>query len=472
MARMRRMSKGARIINSEEYSQEETEVMALNTPEDEIIAEDMEVELANTANDLEEVQEEIQANDEVAEEVEEQIEENEEVIENGTTEEQIEQVEASTESLHQIIGELGYIARDVHIRSFNIEDASRNPKQVLVANNEALGDIWGKIKEYAKKAWEMIKKFVRKIIDFFKKLLPTRKNKLLKLQKILKDMDGTSVHEDTQDEWESIVDDKFIALSNLTGGLKTDKIVELSRQVSTILEKNVEGITNDISKLDNIVLNLTGNGDDVMTRAENMLEQLKKLRLTLTETSSVKNTDLSDEIEKNDKIDKAMWITMYPAGSTIKGVIAGIVKKDGENEKNTLVATKNTDIDNLKLEGKSTLDKSDAKSMVDGRLEEFAKTDKALSNLQKKLDKIMSNLTKAYENAEKETKNKADTEKETYKKQLKAMERLNKAYQTIFTGYVTASNAIDKETYTYITQFAAYTIKGIKKKNNEKDDKK
>ena len=465
MARTRRMSKGARIINSEEYTQEETEVMALNTPEDEIIAEDMEVELANTANDLEEVQEEIQANDEVAEEVEEQIEENEEVIENGTTEEQIEQVEASTESLHQIIGELGYIAKDVHIRSFNIEDASRNPKQVLVANNEALGDIWGKIKEYAKKAWEMIKKFVRKIVDFFKKLLPTRKNKLLKLQKILKDMDGSSVHEDTQDEWESIVDDKFIALSKLTDGLKTDKIVELSRQVSSILETKVDGISNDITKLNEFTKD--DKGEDTNTKA--ILAQIEKLRLTLIDKSSVKDSDLADAKEKGDDLKDTRWITMYPAGSTIKGVIAGIVEKDGNL---TAVAAKNTDIDGLKLEGNSTLDKSDAKSMVDGRLEEFAKTDKALGNLQKKLDKIMSNLSKAYDNAEKETKNKAENEKEDYKKQLKAMERLNKAYQTIFTGYVTASNAIDKETYTYITQFAAYTIKGIKKKNNEKDDKK
>lgn len=460
MARIRRMSKGARIINSEDLDIDNPDLVnADEMPVEDIIeSEDADMDLTAETNKLDEVEDEVQNIEDGIQSVEEQIEENEAAIsdaENGGEPVTADEAALSTEALVSILNDFDI---DTNYRtSFNSEDYTNNPISVLKANNEALGDIWTKMKEMASKAWEAIKSMFRKIIDFFKKALPSRYNKLVKLIKILKELDGSSVHEDMVEEFKEKSSDKFGGLSLIAGGAK-DNIDSAS------LKTLEESLINTMDRFNNL-------GDKFKFEGATMTStEVDALFETKQSAYKPENTHLS--LETNETVSGNINILGASiAGDSVKFILgAKVTNSKLENQKgeyyfiNTYSDYKVTTFDGVK-----ELDKSTAISLCEDRKEKCKKIESVNKNLQNKVDKAVSNISKAIDKIETKKNDKEDV---VAKDSKKALERSVKGLQNYATAAVLAYSSITKACYDYTVLYASYTIKGIKKKNNEKEDNK
>lgn len=132
----------------------------------------------------------------------------------------------------------------------NTESLDNNVYAYLRTNNEGLSDIFRKIGEGLKKIWEAIKKFFAKIWKWFKSFLPTKRNKLVKLQNRLKEAGVSKVHEDEQDNFDELVDDSYKSLVRMANGSVSgmttiiDEIISNSEANTTYLER-IANVIND-----------------------------------------------------------------------------------------------------------------------------------------------------------------------------------------------------------------------------------
>lgn len=517
MARIRQSRTFRKILNNEEYDIENPELADAENMniEDEIIGGATEDDLNKVASDMEIATEEMDVNEQIANDVEEQIEANEQAIEEGNVTE--EEARVSQECLQLAMRDLNMSESDITYLRFTTESINRDPKQVLVANNEALGGIWEKAKEMAKKAWEAIKKFFRKIIDFFKKILPTRKNKLLKLQKILKDINGSSVHEEIQDEWDSVAEDKFMAFLNLTEG-KIQSIPDLidgfttftesTVSVNTCVQKMVDicgaipsGLNIQESKALNDELKAKGLSDknygklspgerlklfsEIEKSFETMSDIVKKLYENMKKYITSKESEIKFAIAESAISQYKTDGVCYPLdGTTYRTIVNNFedVIKGNKPTENTDEAVMNaamkmlkewtieaSDKDYTKLEKKVELDKSTALDNIEEMI-------KQVNAAEKKITKYESSATKAIDRMEKDSAKQYDALKEKNAEEAKIVKKVAETMASNLRKYISitieALNTYNKVQYNYTVAYATHTIKGIKKKETDKENNK
>ena len=508
MARIKQSRTFRKILNNEEYDIENPELAEAENMniEDEIIGGATEDDLNKVAENMEIATEEMDVNEQIANDVEEQIEANEQAIEEGNVTE--EEARVSQECLQLAMRDLNMSESDITYLRFTTESINRDPKQVLVANNEALGGVWEKAKEMAKKAWKAIKSFFRKIIDFFKKLLPTRKNKLLKLQKILKDINGSSVHEEIQDEWDSVAEDKFMAYLNLTKGKivnYTEYMASFSGELEAEFKYNNEQLINLIKKAsqlntvkpsnednDNIVVGYKPKPIDFTSPEYVEFEKyaLQALKDTTVKTGKLNNKAMKALVAEQQQQYEATHtkdgvnyeaVKIPLSGSSYKVIcFSGEYKSFMEsaskeiNEETITQFSKSIKIeteslDYTKLDNKSELDKSTALDNIENVLKYVNNASKSIDKFDKAITKAISNTEKDIETLYKEDSVKNNTIAKSLKKVIDAVLSSERKY---IAELVSALNTTESIQYKYTVAYATHTIKGIKKKETDKENNK
>lgn len=413
----------------------------------------------------------------------------------------------------------------------NTESLDNNVYAYLRTNNEGLSDIFSKIGEGLKKIWEAIKKFFAKIWKWFKSFLPTKRNKLVKLQNRLKEAGVSKVHEDEQDNFDELVDDSYKSLVRMANGSVSgmttiiDEIISNSEVNTTYLE-NIANVINDrlesFEKLtdlqrqieqveaqntdDEIDINsINTNFEDSQPNSTKMMyvnllgkyrELIKLGDYSSVMQSSIDNCIGSIDLIKNEDVKQnfnsstgtigsAKAMTIKPSGEDVNvGILVTYNHKGAENSALTdeqtlkmvdkLYEFKTVTFDIKGKKDKVELSKSDASSLVKSYLDNLTKIEKVTEKLNGKLDKMISRMEKAIDKFEldKDTKTNNPEAKELVnfvKKHLRhAVTVSQKLTSEVVVSYSTTLNSI----YDFGTVYAAYVLKGIKHTEVEKENNK